>query len=67
MPVLPDCLLRAAESEPWHEQFGAIRNDAVSSVAVDADDAVFVAGGTTGELASPPRGGIDAFVTKFAD
>ena len=49
----------------WTRQFGTSASEGVSSVAIDASENIYVAGGTTGNLAAINGGGWDAFVVKY--
>ncbi|QSQ18496.1 SBBP repeat-containing protein [Myxococcus landrumensis] len=49
----------------WGRQFGTATGDQAFGVATDPSGSVYVAGHTTGSLASTSSGGLDAFVAKF--
>jgi hypothetical protein len=49
----------------WTRQFGTATIDDATSVAVDNNGNVFVAGATRGDLEGPNAGFVDAFVRKY--
>jgi len=55
----------AAGTRQWGAQFGTASTDAATSVAVDANGNVFVAGDTCDTLQGQSAGACDAFVRKF--
>lgn len=49
----------------WQRQFGTLGDDTATGVAVDADENVFICGGTQGDLAETLSGRSDAFLRKY--
>jgi hypothetical protein len=49
----------------WKRQLGTNGVDSPRSVAIDSNGNVYIAGATTGDLASANQGGVDAFVAKY--
>ena len=49
-------------TEQWVRQFGTIKDDAATGIAVDSSGNSFITGHTDGDLGGPPHGSSDAFI-----